>query len=101
MTVQEISPKSYTVAVCLSAIFGLLGIQHFYLGRWLLGIADVSLSVGAAVCLFSGDPSLLFLGVGLLVADFIHTLITTIMLMIGAFKDGQGRIVAYPGQRFD
>ena len=40
------SSKSYGVAVSLSAVFGVLGIQHFYLERWLEALIDFSLAVG-------------------------------------------------------
>jgi len=41
-----VSPKSYGVAVCLSTIFGVLGIHHFYLGRYLHGLLDVTMTIG-------------------------------------------------------
>lgn len=57
------SSKSYVVVVSLSAVFGVLGIQHFYLGRWLEGICDVLLSLGTVYFLFVGNIpfALLFL----------------------------------------
>ena len=36
----EPSEKSYVVAVCISAIFGVIGIHHFYLGRYIEGVID-------------------------------------------------------------
>ena len=92
----EKSEKSYTVAVCLSAIFGVLGVQHFYLGRWYEGISDVLLTFGW-IYYFAVDRPLL--GLFFLVLDLLHTLITTILLLIGKFKDGKGRYVCYPGQK--
>ena len=90
------SDRSYIVAVSLSAIFGVLGVHHFYLGRYLEGCLDLSLSV-ATVCLFLTGH------VGWAVAcgavDGVHTFIITVMLLTGSFKDGQGRVVCYPGQR--
>ena len=92
------SEKSYTIAVCLSAIFGVIGIQHFYLGRYLLGLTDVLLSVLAFYCFISGQfiYALLFF-----VLDFIHTLIVTILLLTGSFEDGEGHVVCYPGQELN
>jgi len=37
-------------------------------------------------------------GVGFLVVDVIHTIVVTFMLLVGAYRDGNGNIVAYPGQ---
>ena len=37
---EQPSDKSYTIAVCLSAIFGVVGIQHFYLGRIVEALID-------------------------------------------------------------
>ena len=37
---QVPSPKSYVIAVCLSAIFGVVGFQHFYMGRIVEGVLD-------------------------------------------------------------
>jgi TM2 domain-containing membrane protein YozV len=89
------SLKKYPTAVCLSGIFGLLGIHHFYLGRWLHGIVDLSMTIGAFVLIGIG---LDFVGFLLLGVDIIHTFIVTILLLIGAYKDGGGNVVTYPGQ---
>ncbi|MDY6842826.1 MAG: NINE protein [Thermodesulfobacteriota bacterium] len=92
------SKKSYAIAVCLSAIFGVLGIQHFYLGRYLLGLADLTLSVLAFYFFISGQLlyALLFFSL-----DFSHTLVVTIRLLTGSFEDGEGHIVCYPGQELN
>jgi len=89
------SPKSYVVAVCLSGIFGMLGIHHFYLGRWLHGLVDISMTISAFLLIVFKHPVPGFL---LLFVDFIHALIITIMLLTGAYKDGDGDLVMYPGQ---
>ena len=93
--VKEASTKRYAVAVALSAVFGILGIQHFYLGRYLLGLIDVGLSILALYCFITGQIlyALLFFAL-----DFGHSLVTTIMLLTGSFKDGNGHYVCYPGQ---
>ena len=89
------SKKSYTVAVCLSAVFGITGFQHFYLGRNFLGLADLSFSILTLYFFISGQflYALLFFGL-----DFFHSLIVTIRLLTGSFEDGEGCIVCYPGQ---
>ncbi len=95
----EVSDKSYTTAVVLSMIFGMLGIHHFYLGNWVHGLFDLGLFIGGfGLVLFSGDPMLVLVGFGLIGIDFLHTLIVTIMLFVGSVKDRNGRVVAYPGQ---
>jgi len=97
MAQQQIaSDKSYTIAVCLSAVFGVVGIQHFYLGRWLEAIIDLVLFLATFYLFFSGQI-LWALLVGAI--DAVHTLVVTIMLLAGAFRDGEGRLVCYPGQR--
>ena len=90
------SEKSYGVAVCLSAIFGVLGIQHFYLGRWLEGIIDLGLAIATVYLFLTGQPLMALLVAAI---DGIHTFIVTIMLLTGSFNDGQGRRVCYPGQK--
>ena len=95
----EVSDKSYTTAVVLSMIFGMLGIHHFYLGNWVHGLFDLGLFIGGfGLVLFSGDPMLVLVRFGLIGIDFLHTLIVTIMLFVGSVKDRNGRVVAYPGQ---
>jgi len=89
------SEKSYAVAVCLSAIFGIIGVQHFYLGRHLLGIMDVSLSMAALYCFLTGN--LLYAAVFFLL-DFGHSIFVTIQLLTGNFEDGGGNTVCYPDQ---
>ncbi len=89
------SPKSYAVAVILSGIFGVVGIHHFYLERWGMGILDFGLFL-ATICFFLfGYPGMGFVFATL---DLGHTIWVTILLLVGKYKDGQGNIVAYPGQ---
>lgn len=92
---MEKSKKKYVTTVCLSGVFGLLGIHHFYLGRWLHGAADLSMSVSGLVLLVMGFDVLGCLVLGI---DIIHTVIVTIFLLIGKYKDGYGYVVSYPGQ---
>lgn len=93
---REASSKSYAHAVCLSAVFGFAGVQHFYLGRYLEGLVDVWLSATWIYCFFVWDKPVL--GIIALGADLIHAFVVTIMLLTGNFRDGEGRIVCYPGQ---
>ena len=95
---KEKSDKSYGIAVSLSAVFGFVGIQHFYLGRIYEGIADVILTA-CWVYYFAIDkpePAYVFLAL-----DFLHSFITTIRLLIGNFTDGRGAYVCYPGQKLN
>ena len=89
------SKKKYNTAVCLSGIFGLLGVHHFYLGRWLHGIADLSMTVGALTLIGIGSKVVGFTVLGI---DIIHTLIVSILLLTGSYKDGNGDVITYPGQ---
>ena len=89
------SQKKYTTAVCLSGIFGLLGIHHFYLGRWLHGIADLSMTIGAIILIGSGSKVLGYVVLGI---DIIHTFIVSIFLLTGGYKDGNGDVVTFPDQ---
>jgi len=94
----EPSEKNYVVAVSLSFIFGVIGIHHFYLGRWLEGCIDLGLVILTFYFFVNGQVGL---GILTLVIDALHTLIVTILLLIGAFKDGKGKLVCYPGQKLN
>jgi hypothetical protein len=63
-----------------------------------LGLTDLALSSLAVYCFVTGQwlYALFFLAL-----DFIHSLVTTILLLIGSFEDGQGHIVCYPGQELN
>jgi len=92
------SPKSYIVAVCLAGIFGVIGVHHFYIGRYIEGTIDFGLFVATLFFYFTGqfEWALVFL-----VVDGLHTFIITIMLLTGSFKDGRGLLICYPGQRIN
>lgn len=96
MSHPQVSEKSYAIAVCLSAIFGVVGIQHFYLERWVEAILDLSLCIATVYLLLTGQWLWAVL-VG--AVDALHTLIVTILLLTGTFNDGQGKRVCYPGQK--
>jgi TM2 domain-containing membrane protein YozV len=91
---KEPSKKSYVTAVCLAGILGTLGIHHFYVGRWLHGLFDLSLLI-TAIIFFSLSlwvPAILFL-----LADLIHNTYFVYKLIIGEYRDGSGRLVKIPG----
>lgn len=97
-SVKTPSEKNYVVAVCLSGVFGVVGVHHFYLGRYLEGIFDFSMFCLTIYFYATGQIgwALLFFAV-----DFMHTLVVTIMLLTGSFKDGRGKIICYPGQKLN
>ena len=92
------SQKNYGTAVILSGIFGILGIHHFYLGCWLHGLVDLGMTVSALFLITNGHE-----GVGLLILgiDILHTILITILLLTGGYKDGEGCYVTYPGQKLN
>lgn len=90
------SKKSYVIAVCLSAIFGIAGVQHFYMGRYLEGILDFGLFVASTYFFLQGE---LLIALAIFAIDSLHTFIVTIMLLTGSFKDGEGNLIYYPGQK--
>jgi len=90
------SEKSYAVAVSLSAVFGVLGIHHFYLNRYVEGVFDLGLSIYALYLFINGDIMLAAIAFAI---DCIHTFVVTIMLLTGCAKDGAGHYVSYPGQQ--
>ena len=99
MAPQQVpSEKSYTIAVCLSAVFGVVGIQHFYLGRWAEALLDLALFAATFYFFFTGQ---ILTAILVAAVDAIHTLVVTIMLLAGSFRDGDGRLVCYPGQRLN
>ncbi|HUF74056.1 MAG TPA: NINE protein [Gammaproteobacteria bacterium] len=96
MPLVEPSNKSYAVAVALSGVFGVAGVHHFYLGRYIEGTIDFSLLVATIYFFVTGQ-----IGWAILfgVVDALHTFVITIMLLTGSFKDGKGKVICYPGQR--
>ncbi len=92
----EPSDKSYIVAVSLCAIFGVVGIHHFYIGRYLEGLIDFGLFLTTLYFYITGQ---LAWALAFLAVDYLHTFIITIMLLTGSFRDGKGKIICYPGQQ--
>lgn len=95
---HELSNKSYGASVALCMIFGVVGVHHFYLGNWVHGLFDFSLFVVGFWMIFFGGPGLMGFGILLILIDALHTIIVTYLLFVGKFKDGKGRLIAYPGQ---
>ena len=56
---------------------------------------DFGLFIGTVVLYFSGQ---FLIAGGLLFIDLIHTVIVTYLLLVGQYRDGQGRLITYPGQ---
>lgn len=83
------------MSVCLSGLLGYVGLQHFYLGRYFEGVIDILLT--AAWIYFFVTGKILY-GVAFVVADVIHSITVTFLLLTGRFRDGDGRLVCYPGQ---
>ncbi len=95
--IKKKSKKSYTIAVILSSISGVIGLQHFYLGRYMEGLIDVFLTVAWIYFLFIERH--IFYFIILLCVDLLHSFVVTILLLIGSYKDGEGAYVCYPGQQ--
>ena len=95
-SIERPSEKSYVIAVCLSGIFGMVGIQHFYLGRYVEASLDLGMFILAVYFVLVGQNGLALLVFAL---DGLHTIVVTFMLLTGTFRDGDGRLVCYPGQR--
>ena len=91
MNISEYSEKSYTIAVCFAAIFGIIGIHHFYVGRWRHGLFDLSLSIGGIVLLLYGN----LFGIVLLAIDLIHTVYFIYKLIVNEYRDGSGKLITY------
>jgi TM2 domain-containing membrane protein YozV len=98
---QEVikSDKKYAIAVILSGIFGVLGIHHFYCGRIAHGAFDLALAIVGIGLMQSDDLTLFMIGLGLFIVDVIHTVVVTYILLVGNYKDGQGKLITYPGQK--
>ncbi|MEQ8347309.1 MAG: TM2 domain-containing protein [Sneathiellaceae bacterium] len=96
------SDRSYSLAVMLCGIFGIVGIHHFYMGNWLHGLFDLGLFLVAVYILaFSAADGDGWMAIGLLLlaVDFLHTMIVFYRLIAGKARDGQGRPIAVPTAR--
>jgi TM2 domain-containing membrane protein YozV len=89
---EDCSKKSYIISVCLSGIFGVVGIHHFYVERWMHGLFDFSLFVIFIYLISNGN----YFGFLVLLIDCIHTVYVTYKLIIGEYKDGKGKFICIP-----
>lgn len=87
------SDRSYGTAVLLCGVFGTLGIHHFYLRDYLHGLADLGLFILMCVFFYQGHVGLALLA---LLIDGIHTVIIFYYLIIGEWRDGEGRPIPVP-----
>ena len=94
---QESSDKNYGVAVFLAAVFSLLGVHHFYVGRVGHGLIDIGITIVAVYLIISGstsgNPMRIGSGILLIVLDYAHTVYFTYRLITGTYTDGKGRII--------
>ena len=90
------SEKNYSTAVILSGIFGIVGIHHFYVGRWGMGVLDFSLFLVFALLYYNN--CFLYAGI-VFILDLVHTIVVTYLLLVGKYNDGQGKRITYPGQK--
>ncbi len=94
---KECSNKNYATAVLLAAVFSLLGVHHFYVGRVGHGLIDIGITIVAVYLIISGATSGIEMRVGigilLIVLDYVHTVYFTYRLITGTYRDGNGRIV--------
>jgi hypothetical protein len=86
---HNFSSKSFSTAVSLAGIFGIIGIHHFYIGNILHGLFDLSLLI-FGVYFLSQDN---FIGAILLLADVIHTIIVFYNLVTEQQKDAHGKLI--------
>jgi len=91
---SDSSQKPYVTAVCLAAIFGTVGIHHFYVGRWLHGLFDLSLLIAAGIFFFSSAWILAGL---FFFVDVVHNTYFVYKLIIGEYRDGSGKLIRIPG----
>ena len=91
---SDSSQKSYVTAVCLAAIFGTVGIHHFFVRRWLHGLFDLSLLITAGIFFFSSAWILAGL---FFFVDVVHNTYFVYKLIIGEYRDGSGKLIRIPG----
>ena len=94
------SEKSWVVCLLLLLFFGYIYIYKFYVGKvfegfiaWLIGIAAIILCIVGMVSI--DDSSILILVLGLLLAVIycLWLIIDFFALLIGKFKDKEGKYV--------
>lgn len=90
----QLSEKKYGTAVALAFVFGVLGVHHLYLRRWGEAALDMGLTI-TGFALLDSHPLIAML---VFFLDLVHTVIVTSLLIVGKWRDGDGRLIAYPGQ---
>jgi len=94
-----LSEKNYVIAVSLCGIFGVLGLQHFYLGNYLHGLFDLLLLVGSVAAWtaasITSEDGFLWLAFVLILTDSLHTAIVFYRLITGKQRDGHGCLVKH------
>jgi hypothetical protein len=66
------------------------------MGRYIEACIDLGLFI-LTVYFFLAGEILLAAIFGLV--DGLHTIVVTFMLLTGSFRDGQGKLICYPGQK--
>ncbi len=90
----EKSPKHYGVAVALCGVFGVIGVNNFYIGNWLHGLFDLGLFLLFLGFLWAGDDFFLY-AVLVIAIDTLHTFYVFYRLIIGKQLDGEGRLITW------
>lgn len=93
---DAISSKSYGIAVSLCGIFGVMGIHHFYIGKWAHGFFDLGLFISWMVLwIAGGSVSAMMLAAVLFAVDVIHTVYVFYRLITGQKTDGDGKVITH------
>lgn len=95
---EQKSSKSYAIAISLCGIFGMMGLHHFYIGKYLHGLFDLSLFIGwVSIFILSEmgsiESNLIFLGISLFIIDIIHTIFIFYKLIVGEQRDGKNLLI--------
>ena len=61
-----------------------------------MGLLDLGLFIGVMYCYVNNH---LLFAAFFFVIDLVHTIIVTYLLLIGKYKDGQGKLITFPGQQ--
>ena len=96
------SEKSWVVCLLLLLFFGYIYIYKFYVGKvfegfiaWIIGIAAIILCIVGMVSMDMDDSGIFILVLGLLLAAIycLWLIIDFFALLIGKFKDKEGKYV--------
>jgi len=95
---EQKSSKNYGIAVSLCGIFGMIGLHHFYIGKYLHGLFDLTLFLSWAYIFFISNTSngtLLLLGIFFFIIDFFHTIFVFYKLIVGEQTDGDNKLITH------